>query len=41
MQFPTTLTGLIIWVIALIVIVLVAVFLFNGIIQPLIKDITH
>jgi len=39
LQFPSTIGGLIIWLVAVIVIALVAVFLFANIVQPLIHDI--
>ena len=37
---PSDWKTLVIWVIALIVIAIVAVFLFNGIVEPLLKNIT-
>ena len=35
MQLPSTITGLIVWAVALIIVCLVAVFLFTNIVLPL------
>lgn len=40
MQMPSTLMGLIVWVVALIVIAIVAVYLFQNILLPILKQVT-
>ena len=40
MQLPGTLTGLIVWVVTLVVLAIVAVFLFEHILLPILKQVT-
>lgn len=40
-QFPAGILGVILWIVVIVVLCLAAVFLFQGIVLPLIKTITH